>query len=464
MADESIVPLISLEESLRLSQERNLINHRQYLNPRLAKLLSLIDLDRVFVRASGVNLWDRDGNQYLDFLSGLASINVGHNHPRICAASDKVREWPNLVEGLSVHAGALAHNLATIAPGKLQRVYFANSGAEVVDAALKLAVSATGRKKLVACQKGFHGRTIGALSMMDRNEYREPFAPLLADVLFVPFGDREILEAVLRQGDVAGFLVEPIQGEGGIIVPPPGYLKAARDLCANHGTLFIADEIQTGFGRTGSMFAVECEGVSPDVLLLGKTLGGGIMPISALLTTDSLYRACKGETDRTPFHNPTFGGNTRACAVALATLEVLNEERLPERAAASGAYLIEQLHALKDRQPLIADVRGRGLMIGLEFAPATEGFRSVLTGGLINRLSRHFITSLIIKQLILKHNIITSFTLNDYNVLRLQPPLNIEQEHLDYFVEKLEEVLEDMQSFIQAAVRDLANLVRARLS
>ena len=330
-------PLITLEEALRLDQRQNVAYHRRHLNSRLTALLELIKADKPLVRASGLYFWDSGGNQYLDFLCGYAALSLGHNHPRVCEAVDKVKALPNLVEGLSLLAGALAHNLVVLAPGELQRVYFANSGAEVVDAAIKLARAATDRVKLVACRKGFHGRTIGALSVMDRREYTDPFKPLLADVTIVPFGDSGALEAALRRRDVAGFVVEPIQGEAGIIIPPEGYLKAARDLCTHYGTLLIADEVQTGLGRTGMMFAVEHENVVPDVLLLGKALGGGVMPLSALLTTDALWRASKGGTARSPFHTSTFGGNTRACAAALATLEVLTEERLTERAAASGA-------------------------------------------------------------------------------------------------------------------------------
>jgi putrescine aminotransferase len=456
-------PLITLEEALHLDRRQNIVYHRRHLNPRYVTLLKLVDLDRLFVRASGVHVWDSDGNQYVDFLGGFAALSVGYNHPRICAAIDKVGEWPNLVEGLNVLAGALAHNLAVLTQSELQRVYFANSGAEVVDAAIKLARAATGRKKLVACHKGFHGRTIGALSVMDRPEYHDPFVPLLTDVAFVPFGDSEALEAVLRRRDVAGFIVEPIQGEAGIIVPPEGYLRAARELCTRYGTLLIADEIQTGLGRTGKMFAVEYEDVVPDVLLLGKVLGGGVMPLSALLTTDDLWRASKGGTDRSPFHTPTFGGNTHACAAGLATLEVLVTERLSERAAASGAYLLDQLRALQRRQPLIAEVRGRGLMIGIEFTPATRGLLTLMTGGLINRLSRTFLTGMIIKRLLVKHRIVTSFTLNDLNVLRLQPPLNIERGHLDHVVESLEEVLENLRSFSWAAMRHVPDLIRVRL-
>jgi len=377
---------------------------------------------------------------------------------------DRIKTLPNLVEGLSVLEGALAHNLATLAPGALQRVYFANSGTETVDAAIKLARAVTGRAKLVACHNGFHGRSIGALSLMDRRELRESFAPLLTDVAFVPFGDAEALEAVLGKRDVAGFLVEPIQGEAGIILPPPGYLQTARDLCTHYGTLFIVDEIQTGLGRTGTMFAIDYEQVIPDVLLLGKALGGGIMPLSALLTTDALWRRGKGGTPLSPFHPSTFGGNTRACAAGLATLEVLLDERLPERAATQGTYLLDQLRHLQRRYALIADVRGRGLMIGIEFAPATRGPLTLITGGRLNQLSHNYLSGLILTDLLTQHHIMTAYTLNNPNVLRLEPPLNIEREHLDYLVASLDNTLKKIGNFTRAALRSWRLLFQAHFA
>lgn len=458
---EDMSPLITLEHALELEHHQNVAYHQNHLNPRLTTLLEIIKADKPLVHASGAHFWDSDGHQFLDFLCGFAALSLGHNHPRVCEAVEQVKSLPNLVEGLSLLSGALAHNLANLTRGELQRVYFANSGAEVVDAAIKLARAATGRAKLVACHNGFHGRTIGALSLMDRRDYHDPFAPLLTDVVFIPFGDSEALERALRRRDVAGFIVEPIQGEAGIIVPSAGYLNSARELCTRYGTLLIADEIQTGLGRTGTMFAVNAEQITPDALLLGKALGGGVMPLSALLTTEDLYSASKGDTPRSPFHTSTYGGNTRACAAGLATLEVIIGERLVERASESGAYLLNRLRDLQRRQPLIADVRGQGLMVGVEFAPATHGLATLATGGLINRLSHDYLTGLIIKRLLTRHRIMTGFTLNNPKVLRLQPPLNVDRRHIDYVVSSLEETLQDIGGFIRETLRSLPDLVRA---
>jgi putrescine aminotransferase len=316
----------------------------------------------------------------------------------------------------------------------------------------------------VACQNGFHGRTVGALSLMQRPDYREPFGPLLADVSFIPFGDGDALEAELRRGDVAGFIVEPIQCEGGIIVPPAGYLRGVRALCTRYGTLFIADEVQTGLGRTGALFAVDHEGVAPDVLLLGKALGGGVVPISALLTTEVIYKAAQGDTARSPFHMPTFGGNPLSCAVGIATLNILHHERLVERAAAAGTYLVERLRELQRTQPFIADVRGRGLAIGVEFDPAAGGLARTLGGEHIARLAHTYFAGFVIMQLINQHHIITLNTLHNQNVLRLEPPLIVEREQLDGAVAALDHILRETKSFTRVALHNAPRLVRAMLA
>jgi len=453
--------LITLADALSIDKPSNLAFHRRHLNSRIADLCEIIEADMPLTRASGSFVWDHAGNRFIDFLSGFAALNIGHNHPVLQEAMDRVKGMVNLVEGLNTLAGALAHNLVQLAPGNLSRVFFANSGAEVIDASIKLARAGTGRKKLLACNGGFHGRTIGALSVNSREEFRGPFEPLLIDVAFIPYGDIESLEDELRRRDVAALILEPIQGEGGMVVPPQGYLAAARELCTRYGTVLIIDEIQTGLGRTGKMFAVEHEAVEPDVLLLGKALGGGVMPLSAVLTKDELWIEAGGGTPRSPFQTPTFGGNTRACAAGLATLEVLLSEDLATHAATSGSYLLGRLRELQQRHPLIANVRGRGLMIGIEFAPATRGLGTLLTAGTLNRLSREFLSGLVLYELRNEHRILTLATLNDPNVLRAQPPLNIERENLDKFVDALDNILTKMANFPRAALKSWRLLQRA---
>jgi putrescine aminotransferase len=314
---------------------------------------------------------------------------------------------------------------------------------------------------LVACEKGFHGRSLGALSITHRADYREPFGPLLPEVAFVPFGDGAALEAALRATTPAAFIVEPIQAEGGIRVPPPGFLAHARDLCTRHGALFVADEIQTGLGRTGSLFAVEAEGVVPDVLLLGKSLGGGVVPISAVMTTERLFRAAGGDTSRTPFHSSTFGGDPRACAAAIAALQVTTGERLPARAAAAGDYLLGRLRELQSIHPLITDIRGRGLLIGIEFAHPARGLAAALRGGVLGPLADGYLCGVVMMRLLQDHQILTAVTINEPTVLRVEPPLVVEHEDLDCLVDSLERTLALLGSTTGALLRATPALLKA---
>jgi putrescine aminotransferase len=420
-------------------------------------MMEFMHADVPIVKALGCFFWDANGRRYLDFMSGFSALSLGHNHPKVQEALRRVADMPVIVEGLNHIAAALAHNLALLAPGGLDRVSFNNSGAESVDASLKLARAATGRTKVVFCDGAFHGRTMAALSVNGNPAYRDHFGPMLPGAVQVEYGSLESLERALRNRDVAGFIVEPIQGEGGMIVPPEGYLRGARDLCSRYGALLIADEIQTGLGRTGRMFAVEYEGVDPDILLVGKTLGGGIMPLSAIMTTNTIFERAHGATPRTPLSNSTFGGNARACAAGLAALEILTTEHLPGKAAESGVYLMDRLQELRRRHPAIAAVRGKGLMIGIEFAPVTKGLGTVLSAGVMNKLSDTYMSSLVTVELFQQHQIMTAYTLNKLSVLRLQPALDIAREHIDYVVESLDCALSRLGRFPQAAAISLWN-------
>jgi putrescine aminotransferase len=452
---------LTVDDALSLAGKDNLAYHNDHLNPRLTSLLRLVGADRDYTHAAGMHVWDRDGRKVLDFLAGFGALNLGHNHPYIWDALTRSRQLPNLLEGLNPLEAALAHNLSSIAPGHLSRAYFASSGAEVVDAALKLAVPATGRTKFAACQRAFHGRSIGAISLMDLPEHRAPFERLLADVAFVPFGDADQLESALKRRDVAAFFLEPIQAEGGIRVPPEGYLASVRELCTRYGTLLVADEIQTGLGRTGAMFVTSAAGVEPDVLLLGKALGGGLMPISALLTGERLFRKAGGATPRTPFHHSTFGGNPLACVAAIATMDVLEREKLIDRSAASGRYLLNRLRDLQRREPFIADVRGSGLLAGIELAPAAAASASSITRHLVNRIPPAYYAGVVMMELLTRHDVIAVFTLNQPNVLRLEPPLIAEQTHLDYVVDALESTLHDLHRVGHSAIRLAGPLFKA---
>ncbi|MEW6171474.1 MAG: aspartate aminotransferase family protein [Bacillota bacterium] len=452
MAEKS--KLISLDKALSLSRAEVRELHQEYLNSGLATLLKLMDFDKRFVRAEGTSLWDSEGKEYLDFLGGYGSLNTGHNHPRIIAAVEAVRGVPNLLQAsLSSLAGALAQNLAAVAPGDLKRSFFCNSGAEAVEGAIKLARIGTGRPKLIYTVNSFHGKTFGALSVTGRVKYQEAFRPLVSECVAVPFDDLAALEKALHSKDSAAFIVEPIQGEGGINLPSDGYLKECKRLCSKYGTLFVIDEIQTGLGRTGKMFACEHDDVEPDILCLAKSLGGGVMPVGAYIATDAAWKKAYGPLDRALLHTSTFGGNAWACAAALAALEVIIAEDLPRQAAEKGEYLLRRLDELKKSSPLLKEVRGRGLLIGLEFAEGKKGLAHKLSFGLLDKLSDEYLGSLVSGELLNKYRVLTAYTLNNPNVIRLEPPLVVTQEQIGHVLKALAEILERNRSFLGIAAK-----------
>lgn len=451
--------LLDIDGALNLTPAESEENHKTYGNSGLASLLGMLGLTRKFVRAEGCYVWDSEGRKYLDFLAGYGAVSLGHNHPRLIEALRKTEALPNILQvSLPTLAGALARDLAIIAPGDLQRTFFANSGAEAIEGALKLVRAATERAKIVYTDNSFHGKTFGALSVTGREKYRKPFCPVLPETVPVPFGDAGALEKALKGKDVAGFIVEPIQGEGGVVVPPDGYLAAAKQLCEKYGALLIVDEIQTGFGRTGKMFACEYENVVPDVMCLAKTLGGGVMPIGAFITTDKIWKKAYGGLEKCTLHTSTFGGNSRACAAGIAAINVLVNERLPEAAAEKGAYIMQKLAAMKEKYDVIKEVRGKGLLIGIEFKEPTGGFLKAISLGVMNTLSKEYLAALVSGELANKHGVITAYTLNNPNVIRLEPPLIVNYEEIDYALSSLEEVLGRFKGFMGAALSSAVSM------
>jgi putrescine aminotransferase len=445
---EAMPDFLELGEAMKLTREQNRDNHRQFINPELVNMMALLDFDKCFVRAEGTSVWDNEGNEYLDFLGGYGALNLGHNHPEVIAAVESVKS-PNLLQAaLNPLAGALARDLALFTPGELQYSFFGNSGAEAVEGALKLARASTEKTKIVSCEGAFHGKSFGALSVTGREKYRKPFAPLLPVVEFIPYGDSAALERALAKDDVAAFIVEPIQGEGGVIVPPDGYLKRVRELCTEHNTLLIIDEIQTGFGRTGKLFACEHEAVVPDIMCISKSFGGGVMPLAAYTATEKVWKRAYGSMEKATLHTSTFGGNSRAAAAGIATLEILYREDLSRQAAEKGEYLLGKLRQLQEKYPFLQEIRGRGLMIGLEFTqPKQGGILNKLTGGAVEKLADEYLGSMIAGELLNKHRIITAYTLNNPNVIRLEPPLTVSYEQLDKLLAALDEILAKNKGF-----------------
>lgn len=455
--------IISIDEALELNRDAIKKIYNTNVNPALGNLLALLNFDKKYIKAQGTQVWDEKGNSYLDFLGGYGSLNIGHNHPAVIEAIDKVKFLPNILQArINPLAAVLAHNLAQITPGELSNVFFGNSGAEAVEGALKTARIYSGKGKIIYCEGSFHGKTIGALSVTGRVKYQKPFYPLIPQCEPVPFGDLEALERSLKDKDTACFIVEPIQGEGGIILPPEGYLKVARELCTKYEALLIVDEVQTGFGRTGKMFASEWDGIAPDIMCFAKALGGGIMPIGAFITTKEIWEKSYGSTDRATLHTSTFGGNSWAAAAALATLEVLLDGDLAYEAREKGDYLLERLAQLKSQYTLIKDVRGKGLLIGIEFQQE-QSVLDKLTGGKVSELTKEYTGALVAGELLNKHNIITAYTINNPNVIRLEPPLTVTYEELDYVINSLDKTFASNKSVIKLALSSSKSIISSLL-
>jgi ornithine--oxo-acid transaminase len=428
--------------------------HESHLNAQMVKVLKTIGFDRRFTRASGPYLFDDSGQRYLDLLAGFGVFALGRSHPTVKRALHEVidADLPNLVQmDASLLSGLLAERLLAKVPTQ-ERVFFCNSGTEAVEAAIKLARAATGRAKLIFCEHAFHGLTLGALSLNGDAIFRDRFGPLLADVVRVPWNDAAALEAALRSGDVAAFIVEPIQGKG-VNLPRAGYLSEAARLCRKHGALIVADEVQTGLGRTGTFLASEQLGLDADLVLIAKALSGGFVPVGAVLGKRWVFDKTFDRMDRAVVHGSTFGKNNLAMAAGLATLSVLDDERLIENAALRGESLLRRLTALKDKYELLKEVRGQGLMIALEFgAPKSLGLRAAWT--LVEKATKGLFCQTMIIPLFTRHHILTQVAGHEMCVIKLLPPLCISQDDEDWIVSAFDEVMAECHK-LPSAVWDL---------
>lgn len=423
-----------------------------YVNPRFARVLRLLGFDPTWVRGSGAHLWDERGDDYLDMLAGYGVFGVGRAHPGI---RDAIRQYldlesPNLVQmGSQLLAGVLARRLVEdVAPAGLDTVFLCSSGAEAMETAFKLARCATGRPRMVFCENGYHGSTLGSLSACGLEEFKEGFGDLLPAAQ-VPFGDADALEAELRRGDVAAFAVEPVQGHG-VFVPPSGYLPRVRELCDHYGTVWIADEVQTGLGRTGKLLACEHWGVTPDVLTLSKALSGGFCPVGAVLFRRRIYDRVYSSLARSTIHSSTFSQNDLAAVCALATLDVLESEDLVERSARVGAHLLRGLEALRERYDLITGVRGLGLMIGIELGlprPADRNGSGLRSFGLrvgwkaMRGIEPALLCQSVLVPLMMDHHILAQVAGRHLDVIKLTPPLVLTEAEADRFLAAFEDVI-----------------------
>jgi putrescine aminotransferase len=398
-----------------------------FLNYRKTAAHGSLDAAVEWGDVSANTFQDVRGREYLDCLGGFGIFNVGHRHPKVVkAVADQLARQPlHSQDMLDPLRAMLAKILALIAPGDLQYAFFCNSGTESVEGALKLARAYNPAKPTIICAtKAFHGKSFGSLATTAKGAFRTPFGAMLPGFRHVPFDDLDMLEKTMEAcrltGDEVGaVLLEPIQGEGGVNLPTPGYLPGVRALCDRYGALLIFDEVQTGMGRTGAMFACEHEHVNPDIMCLAKALGGGVMPIGAVLATEAVFSTLF----ENPFlHTTTFGGNPLACAAAIATIDVLLEERLPERAAEMGTFMLEGLRAAcAGHGDKVVDVRGKGLLIAIEFATNEIGFA--------------------VARSLFEHGILVAGTLINAQTIRIEPPLTIERQQAERLFAAVAEAL-----------------------
>jgi ornithine--oxo-acid transaminase len=439
--------------------------YEAHVNPRLAKALRLIGFDRCYVKGSGPYLWDSNGRRYLDMLAGYGVFNTGRNHPAIRQAliDFMMADAASLVQmETPVLCGLLARELKRRCERDLERVYFCSTGAEATETAMKFARRATGRSRILYASRAFHGLTTGALSVNGCDVFRDGFGPL-PFASQVPFGDPEALEAALSEGDVAAFIVEPVQGKG-VRIPPPGYLAEASRLCRHHGALLICDEVQCGMGRTGRFLALHHDGaVQPDMILLSKALSGGYVPLAAVLMQRSIFDAVFTSVDRAVVHSSTFGKSSFAMAAGLATLSVMEDEDLTGNAARLGDRLGKGLVAIAARHEFIQDVRWRGLMLGIEFGrPRSLKLRTAWNA--VSALNEDLFCQAVTIPLLEDHGILTQVAGNRMSTIKLTPPLIITAADVDAFLGAFDTVMSGLHGFPGPAWESLFRIGRNVLS
>ncbi len=428
---------------------------RRHINPGLVALLEIGEYTAINpLSAEGAVITTSDGREILDFVSSYGALNFGHNHPVILQAMQDIQNRGCVdlsKELLSPYTAFLAHNLSLLLPGDLDKVYFCNSGTEAVEAALKLASRCFKGKRpvFVYAENSLHGKTIGALSVTGSGRLREFFPTLPAQS--VSYGSSSELEELLEKNNqkgeqqVAAVILEPIQGEAGVIVPPAGYLQEVRRLCDRFGVLLILDEIQTGMGRTGTFLACEQEGVVPDIVAMAKSLGGGVASIGATIATSRVFATAYENPHDCLVQTSTFGGRATACAAAMAALEVLQEEKLLENSRLRGEQLLAGLRRLKDEYPQwIRDVRGQGLMAGIEFDVDVidqAKYLPLKLPGLKSVLREH-LPGMVAAALLKQYGVLGTLMLNNRAVLRVYPPLIVTEKQIDFFLKSLAGILQ----------------------
>jgi ornithine--oxo-acid transaminase len=433
-------------ELLELRRSEAMELNQRYLNPQLGRVIQTLGFDREWASGRGSHLIDSEGHEYLDLLAGYGVFSLGRNHPYVKAQLQGVLEadTPSMPQlGVTTLAGVLAEELIARTPASLQSVVLTSSGTEAVEASIKLARAATRRPRLVYCERGFHGLTLGSLSANGNEEFRERFGPLLPGCQSVPFGDERALERELAARDVAAFIIEPIQGKG-VFLPPVGYLQAVQDLCRRTGTLLIADEVQTGLGRTGKFLAIDHWGIEPDLVTISKALSGGYVPVGAVIATRKVFKGTFDTMERSVVHGSTFGGGDLAAAAGVATLQALDREQLVERAERMGRLLMELTRPLQERFQIVQEVRGLGLMWAIELGPPS-GRAARTVWDAIERRQPGLFAQMVTVPLFRRHRILTQVAGHHMNVVKVLAPLVIEENEVRQFADALAEVLGEIE-------------------
>jgi acetylornithine/succinyldiaminopimelate/putrescine aminotransferase len=429
-------------------QGENYDLHHKYVNRTLAKVLGTIGFDKVYARAEGAYLYDMDGRDYLDFLSGYGVYNMGRNHPVVRKAIEDVLslDLPNMVQmDCALLSGLLAEKVVAITPPHLDACFFCNSGTEAVEGALKFARAATGRTRILSLEGSYHGLSYGSLSVTQNAQFQEGFGPFLPGVEKVAYNDVADLEEKLKAGDVAAFIAEPIQGKG-VHIPDDHYFPAAQDLCRKYGALFIADEVQTGLGRTGKLFGFQHWDLEPDIITMAKALSGGYVPCAAVVTTRKIYQGVFSRLDRCVVHSTTFGRNNLAMACGLASIEVIQSDNLVENGRLMGEKLMEGLRALSAKHDLIKEVRGKGCMIAIEFQQP-RSLKLKMAWKAIHTVDKGLFAQMVVSSLLDRHRILTHVAGHNMDVVKLLPPLIIGDKEVERCVQAFDDVLVQVTRF-----------------
>jgi ornithine--oxo-acid transaminase len=437
--------------------------HEKHVNPVFVKMLRTIGFDKGYVRGEGCYLWDAAGNKYLDLLTGWGVFALGRNHPKVKAIIQQLmnENHPNLVRmDCSLLSGLVAEKLTKHAGGGLSRVFFCNSGTESIETAIKFARCATGRQNIVYCDHAFHGLTTGALSLNGAEFFRERFGDLMPGTSSVPFNDLPALERALGNKTIAAFIVEPVQGKSCEVVAD-GYLAEVQRLCNKYGTLFICDEVQCGLGRTGKWFTYQhWDGVEPDIVCVAKALSGGYVPVGAVITRPRIMDCVFNSMERCVVHSNTFGQNDMAMAAALASLYVIEEDKLVENAAAMGEYAMTRLREIGKDCPFVSAVRGKGLMFGIDFDRPKESFKLKMAWDMLHKMNFGVFGQMVIIPLLQKHHILTQVAGYHTEVIKFLPPMTVTKDDMDWFLGAMQETLMDTTRFPGAAWETVFGLAK----